>query len=78
MIAIYPIALTVLILAKEREVEENSEGLSVGSEDDNLRNTTVQSLGSLVGTLLELTGICATCQYWFSLRRCRVNVRWED
>lgn len=59
-------------------MEENSEGLSVGSEDDNLRDTTVQGLGGLVGTLLELTGICATCQYWFSLRRCRGNVRWED
>lgn len=33
-------------------MEENSEGLSVGSEDDNLRDTTVQGLGGLAESVL--------------------------
>lgn len=49
---------TVLVLAQKGEVEENGEGLSVGSENNNLGNTTVECLGGLVGTLLQLTGIC--------------------
>lgn len=44
-------------------MEENSEGLSVGSENDNLGDTTVQGLGGLVGTLLQLAGIYRCCQF---------------
>jgi hypothetical protein len=47
----------VLVLAEKREVEENGERLSVGSEDDKLRNTTVKGLGGLVGALLQLAGM---------------------
>jgi hypothetical protein len=47
----------VLVLAEKREVEENGKRLSVGSEDDKLRNTTVQGLGGLVGTLLQLASM---------------------
>lgn len=35
-------------------MEENSEGRGVGSEDDDLGDTTVQRLGRLVGSLLQL------------------------
>jgi hypothetical protein len=47
----------VLVLAEKREVEENSERLSVSSEDDKLRNTTVKGLGGFVGTLLQLASM---------------------
>jgi len=45
---------SVLVLAKKRQVEENGQRRSVGGEDDNLRDTSVEGLGGLVGTLLEL------------------------
>jgi hypothetical protein len=35
----------VLVFAQERKMEENSEGSGVGSEDDDLGNSTVESLG---------------------------------
>ena len=44
----------VLVLAEERQVEQNLNGLGVGGHDDELGNTTVEGLGSLVGSLLEL------------------------
>jgi hypothetical protein len=52
------IVLTVLVLAEKRQVEENSQRLGIGGEDDNLRDTSVQGLGGLVGALLQLTGVC--------------------
>ena len=45
---------SVLVLAKKRQVEEDGQRGSVGGEDDNLRDTSVEGLGGLVGTLLEL------------------------
>ena len=39
-------------------MEENGEGLSVSSKDDELRDTTVQGLGGFVSSLLQLAGIC--------------------
>jgi hypothetical protein len=44
----------VLVLAEERQVEQNLNGLGVGSHDNELGNTTVEGLGGLVGSLLEL------------------------
>lgn len=44
----------VLVLSQERDVEQNSQRSGVGSKNDNLSGTTVQGLGGLVGTLLEL------------------------
>lgn len=35
-------------------MEENLEGLGVGGHDDELGDTTVEGLGGLVGSLLEL------------------------
>jgi hypothetical protein len=45
----------VLVLAEQGNVQQNGQRSSVGSEDDNLSNTTVEGLGGLVGTLLQLT-----------------------
>ena len=44
----------VLVLTEKWEVEENLEGLGVGGEDDELGGPTVECLGGLVGSLLEL------------------------
>jgi len=44
----------VLVFAKEWKVEKNGERGSVGSEDDDLTDTTVQGLCSFVCALLEL------------------------
>jgi hypothetical protein len=44
----------VLVLAKERQVQEDLERLGVGSHDDELGDTTVKGLGRLVGSLLQL------------------------
>ena len=44
----------VLVLAKKRQVQENLNGLGVGGHDDELGDTTVEGLGGLVSTLLEL------------------------
>jgi len=44
----------VLVLAKKRQVQENLNGLGVGGHDDELGDTTVESLGGLVSSLLEL------------------------
>ena len=44
----------VLVLAEQGKVEDNLDGLDVGSHDNELADTTVESLGSLVGTLFEL------------------------
>ncbi len=35
----------VLVLAEQRQVEQDLKGLSVGSEHDELGDTTVESLG---------------------------------
>ena len=43
----------VLVFAQERQVEDDLQGLSVGSEDDQVSDTSVESLGGLVGALLE-------------------------
>jgi hypothetical protein len=44
----------VLVLAEEREVEEDFQGLCVGGHDDELRDAAIERLSRLVGTLLEL------------------------
>lgn len=44
----------VLVLAQQRDVEEDGKRSGVGGEHDNLGGSTVESLGGLVGTLLEL------------------------
>lgn len=45
----------VLVLSQKRQVKDNSEGAGVGGHDDKLGGTTVEGLGALVGTLLQLT-----------------------
>lgn len=44
----------VLVLAKEGQVQKDGERGGVGREDDQLADTTVESLGGLVGSLLQL------------------------
>jgi hypothetical protein len=51
------IELTVLVLTEKRQVQENGQRLGIGSEDDQLRNTSVEGLGGLVGSLLQLSSI---------------------
>ena len=41
----------ILVLAEQRDVEENLEGLAVCRQHNKLSLPTVQSLGRLVGTL---------------------------
>ena len=42
------------LLAKDGEVEDDFEGVGIGSDDDELGDTTVKGLGGFVGTLLDL------------------------
>lgn len=49
-----PEGMLYLILAQERQVKKNLNGLGIGGHDDELGNTTVEGLGGLVSTLLEL------------------------
>lgn len=44
----------VLVLAEQRQVENNLDGLDVCSHDDELADTSVERLGGLVSSLLEL------------------------
>lgn len=44
----------VLILAQQRQTENNLDGAGVSSHDDKLRDTSVEGLGGLVSSLLEL------------------------
>lgn len=45
---------SVLVLAEKRQVEKDGQRSGIGGEDDNLRDTSVESLGGLVGALLQL------------------------
>lgn len=45
----------VLVLAQQGQVQQDLNRLSVGSHDDELRDTSVQGLGGLVSTLLQLS-----------------------
>lgn len=45
---------SVLVLAEKRQVEKDGQRRGVGSQDDDLRDTSVEGLGGLVGTLLQL------------------------
>lgn len=47
----------VLVLAKEGDVQQNSQRVGIGGEDDELGDTTVEGLGRFVGSLLELAGV---------------------
>ena len=51
---------TVLVLAKERQVQEDSERLGVGGEYNKLRHSTVESLRTFVGSFLELPIVYGT------------------
>jgi len=42
------------VLAEERQVEQDLDGLGVGSEDDKFCNAAIERLGRLVRTLLQL------------------------
>lgn len=44
----------VLVLGQERDVQQDSQGSGVGSEDDDLGGSSVKGLRGLVGTLLQL------------------------
>ena len=43
-----------LIFTQQGQVEDDLKGFSVGSKDDELRDTSVEGLGGFVGTLLDL------------------------
>lgn len=45
----------VLVFAEKGKVEKNSQWGSIGGEDNNFTDTTVEGLGGLVGSLLQLT-----------------------
>lgn len=53
--------LTILIFAKDGEMENDGKGRGVCSEDNKLGDTAVKGLGGLVGALLQLAGICGRC-----------------
>jgi hypothetical protein len=63
--------VTDLVLAQKGKMEKNSERGSVSCEDDHFADTTVQGLGSLVGTLLQLTIV--TCLLDDILRKVLVS-----
>lgn len=66
----------VFILAQERQVEQDLDWLGVCSHDDELRDTSVQRLGGLVGTLLELSQVlCLLDQVENLLAQARVCER---
>lgn len=44
----------VLVLAQQRQVQQDGERGGVGGQDDDLGDTAVQRLGGLVGALLQL------------------------
>ena len=44
----------VLVFAQQRQMEEDLQGLGVGSHDNQVSDTSVESLGGLVGALLQL------------------------
>ena len=60
----------VLVFAEQRQVEEDSQGAGVGGKDDNLGDTTVEGLGRLVGTFLELAIVYRTLASVRLLKRC--------
>lgn len=45
---------SVLVLAEKRQVEKDGQRRGVGGQDDDLRDTSVEGLGGLVGALLQL------------------------
>lgn len=45
----------VLVLTQQRQVQQDLDWLSVSSHDDELGDTSVQGLGGLVSTLLQLS-----------------------
>lgn len=45
----------VLVFAEKGKVKKNSQWGSIGGEDNNFTDTTVEGLGGLVGSLLQLT-----------------------
>lgn len=47
-------ALTILVLAEQRQVQQDFNRLRVCGHDDELADAAVERLGGLVGTLLEL------------------------
>lgn len=47
----------VLVFTQQRQVQQDFDWLSVGSHNDELRDTSVQSLGGFVSTLLELSQV---------------------
>jgi hypothetical protein len=50
-------------------VQEDREGARVGSKDNQFRNATVESLGGLVGTFLDLPGVCCLSSRYKSVGR---------
>lgn len=44
----------VLVLAQKRQMEQDRERRGIRGQDDQLRGTTIQGLGGLVRTLLQL------------------------
>lgn len=47
----------VLVLTQQGEMQQDLDWLGVGSHDDEFRNTSVQGLGSFIGSFFQLTQI---------------------
>lgn len=60
----------VLVLSEEGQVQDNSQGRGIGGEDDDLGGTTVQGLGGLVGTLLQLA--CSTISFALEVKEIEI------
>jgi hypothetical protein len=50
----------VLVLAQKGDVQQDGQGLGIGGQENELRDTTVEGLGSLVGSLLQLARVLST------------------
>ena len=47
----------VLVLTQQRQVQQDLDGLGVSGHDDELGDTSVQGLGGLISTLLQLSQV---------------------
>ena len=55
---------TYLVFAEEREVENDLQGLGVGGKDNQIGKASVEGLGRLVGTLLQLYHVTQGVSNW--------------
>jgi hypothetical protein len=48
-----------MVTYQKRQVKQDGQWGGVGREDDQLADTTVEGLGGLVGSLLQLAVVCS-------------------